>query len=201
MTSLQLEVIKTIDSYVDLYIRFFMKPTAQWYAVYTKPRWEKKVAMLLSQKGMENYCPTNRVLKQWHDRKKWVEEPLFTSYVFVRLSPGEGVEVRKTAGVINFVYWLSKPALVKEEEITAIKDFLGRHNDVRLEKSRVQVEDTVRIMDGPLIEKEGTVVAIHHNTIKVLLPGLGYALVAQVEKLNEDVGQRQRTGKSVADLQ
>ena len=71
-----------------------MKPTASWYAVYTKPKWEKKVAELLARKGIEHYCPLNRVLKQWHDRKKWVEEPLLTSYVFVYVTPAEQAEVR-----------------------------------------------------------------------------------------------------------
>ena len=55
-----------------------------WYVVYTKPNWEKKVAELLEKKGIEQYCPLNKVQKQWHDRKKTVWEPLFKSYVFVR---------------------------------------------------------------------------------------------------------------------
>lgn len=175
-----------------------MKPTPLWYAVYTKPKWEKKVAALLSQKGIENYCPLNKVIKQWHDRKKWVEEPLFTSYVFARLTATEIAEVKKTSGVLNFVYWLGKPAVIREEEIQIIKDFLSRHKGVRLEKSRIQMEDKVQIVEGALRHQEGIVVAVQHKTVKVLLPSLGHALIAQVEKNSVEVMPSQRTGTKVA---
>jgi len=77
---------------------------SRWYAVYTRPRWEKKVAGSLTRKKIENYCPFNRVLHQWSDRKKIVLEPLFTSYLFVRISGEEQLAVRQTEGVINFVF-------------------------------------------------------------------------------------------------
>lgn len=166
-----------------------MKPTPVWYAVYTKPRWEKKVAALLSKKGIHNYCPLNKVLKQWHDRKKWIEEPLFTSYVFVCLTPDEQAEVRKTAGILNFVYWLGKPAIIRNEEIDAIQHFLSRHKNVQLEKTSIKVEDKVQITHGPLLHQQGKVLEVHHKTVKVLLPALGYALVAHVEKAHVDVVQ------------
>jgi transcription antitermination factor NusG len=158
-----------------------------WYAVYTKPKWEKKVAELLTRKGIENYCPLNKVLKQWHDRKKLVEEPLFTSYVFVCVSSTALTEVRKTDGIINFVYWLGKPAVVREEEITTIKSFLGSYRDVQLEKIKIKPEDAVQIISGPLMNREGKVLEVHQKTIKVLLPSLGHALVAQVEKASVEV--------------
>ena len=75
-----------------------------WYVVYTKPRWEKKVYSLLEEEGIEAYCPLNKVHKQWSDRMKWVEEPLFKSYVFVRLAEEEMSQVRMVSGVINYVY-------------------------------------------------------------------------------------------------
>jgi transcription antitermination factor NusG len=95
-----------------------------WYAVYTKPRWEKKVYALLAAKGMEAYCPLNRVRKKWSDRVKWVEEPLFKSYVFVRVAEAGLAEVRLTNGVVNFVYWLGKPAMVRDKDIAIIRQFL-----------------------------------------------------------------------------
>ena len=66
-----------------------MHKANQWYAVYTRPRWEKKVASLLTKKKIENFCPLNKVVRQWADRKKTVYEPLFTSYVFVNTSETE----------------------------------------------------------------------------------------------------------------
>lgn len=164
-----------------------MTPTPVWYAVYTKPRWEKKVAQLLTKKGIRNYCPINKVLKQWHDRKKWVDEPLFTSYVFVCLTPVEQAEVRKTSGVLNFVYWLGKPAVIRNDEIEVIQHFLSAHKDVKLEKTRIKTEDEVQIIYGPLLHQQGTVLEVHQKTVKVLLPALGYAMIAQVDKNHVDL--------------
>src|ERR1700712_2216779 len=113
--------------------------TKKWYVVYTRPRWEKKVADLLSRKKIEYYCPLNKVQKQWSDRKKIVSEPLFTSYVFVHIDETEQLPVRITDGVINFVYWLGKPAVIKEDEILAIKDFLDNHKEVQLEKKKINL--------------------------------------------------------------
>src|SRR6476619_2013170 len=99
----------------------------KWYAVYTRPRWEKKVAEILSRKKIENYCPLNKLLRQWSDRKKIVFEPLFTSYVFVKAAEKEHSEIRKIDGIINFVYWINKPAIIRNEEIESIKEFLKEY--------------------------------------------------------------------------
>jgi transcription termination/antitermination protein NusG len=153
-----------------------------WYAVYTKPRCEKKVAEALTKRKFDNYCPLNKVLKQWHDRKKIVYEPLFTSYVFVHIEEKQITEVRKTDGIINFVYWLSKPAVIKSEEIETIQKFLNDYSNISLERVNVSIHDTVRITHGPLMNKEGNVVEINNRTVKIILPSLGYMMIAQVEK-------------------
>ena len=62
-----------------------MNDEKKWYVIYTRPRWEKKVASLLQAKAIEHYCPLNRVMKQWSDRKKIVLEPLFKGYIFVKV--------------------------------------------------------------------------------------------------------------------
>lgn len=155
---------------------------AVWYAIYTKPRWEKKVAEQLTKKGIENYCPLNKVVRQWSDRKKTVLEPLFTSYVFVCITQKDMVALLETSGVLNLLYWLGKPAVIRDSEIAAIKSFLLEHENVSLEKMDVKLNDTVRITHGPLIAREGNVIEINNHTIKVVLPTLGYALIAQVSK-------------------
>ena len=103
----------------------------KWYAIYTKPRWEKKVHQLLISKGIESYCPLNKVRRKWSDRIKLVEEPLFKSYVFVPTDEKGKTLVRMTKGVINFVYWDGKPAIVKDKEIVAIKRFLDEYENVQ----------------------------------------------------------------------
>lgn len=165
----------------------YMNTEPRWYAVYTKPRWEKKVAELLSRKGIENYCPLNKVMKQWHDRKKLVEEPLFTSYVFVQVGAAALADVRKTDGILNLVYWLGKPAVVREEEIRTIKSFLGSYRNVQLEKTCIKPEDKIQVINGPLLNREGRVLEVYHKSVKVILPSLGYAMVAQLDKSSVEV--------------
>ena len=158
-----------------------------WYAVYTKPRWEKKIAEVLTKRKFENYCPLNKVQRQWHDRKKIIYEPLFTSYVFVKAEEGQQTELKNVDGIINLVYWLGKPAKISNEEINTIKKFLNDYGNVQLERAKVNVHDTVRILGGPLMDQEGSIVSISNKLVKVALPSLGYMMVAQVEKQNVKV--------------
>jgi len=153
-----------------------------WYVIYTKPRWEKKVAESLMKKGIEQYCPLNKVQKQWHDRKKIVFEPLFNSYVFVYTTRETHSYIKNIPGIVNFVHWLGKPAIVKNEEIDGIRQFIAEHKNVLLEKTTVSIDDTVKIVHGPFIHREGKIVQVNNNSVKIQLPSLGYALVAQINK-------------------
>ena len=153
----------------------------QWHAVFTRVRWEKKVSDVLTKRNIENYCPVNRVERQWADRKKIVMEPLFTSYVFVNVTPAQHIQLLRTDGVINLVYWLGKPAVIKEHEIQMIQRFLSEHTDVSIEKINVNVNDRVRVVSGPLMNHEGHVLAVKTNTVKIFLPCMGFAMSAEVE--------------------
>jgi transcription antitermination factor NusG len=82
------------------------------------------------------------------------------------------------------VYWLNKPAIVRNDEIEAIRGFLVEHQNVRVEKRTLSVNDVVKVTAGPLMQYEGNVIAIKNKTIKILLPSLGYMMVAEVEKKN-----------------
>jgi transcription antitermination factor NusG len=153
-----------------------------WYAIYTKPRFEKKVADSLTAMGIENYCPLNKVVKQWSDRKKVVEEPLFTSYVFVHVTEKQHLQIRKVMGVINFVYWLNKPAIILDSEIEIIKQFLRECTNIKLERANFRNNDLIRITAGSLMNLEGSVMNVNKRTVKVMLPTLGCVLIAEVSK-------------------
>jgi transcription antitermination factor NusG len=161
-----------------------MKDAKQWYALYTRGRWEKKVAEQLTRKKIENYCPLNKMERQWSDRKKTVMEPLFTSYVFIHVSQADFSSVKQTGGVINFVYWLGKPAVIRDEEINIIQKFLNEYSNVKLEKMDISVEDNVRIIAGPLMSVSGKVTEVKNKTVKIQLPSMGYAMIAEIEKTN-----------------
>ena len=158
------------------------KNEQKWYALYCMPRWEKKVALGLEKQDISHYCPLNKVQRQWSDRKKVVEEPLFKSYVFVQLTDKEKIDALRTPGVINFVHWLGKPAVIRNEEIEVIKRFLNEHEDVQVEPIGVNVDDEIVITTGPFMDHRGRVLELTNKLVKVLLPTLGYALVAQVAR-------------------
>ena len=145
------------------------------------------MADLLVRENIITYCPLNRVVRQWSDRKKIIYEPLFTCYVFVQISIGEMSMVKSINGIVNFVCWLGKPAIIKEEEIEIIKRFLNEHTNVQLEKAEVNVNDVVRITNGPLMQSEGSIQSVGRKKVKVYLPTLGYALVVEIEKTNLEV--------------
>jgi transcription antitermination factor NusG len=159
-----------------------MQTEQNWYAVYTKPRWEKKVHARLEQKGIIAYCPLNKVRKQWSDRVKLVEEPLFKSYVFVRVAPEEQGKVRLVEGVLNYVYWQGRPAQVKEKEIEEIRRFLNEYEDVMVESMNLRPDSRVLIRSGLLMNKEATVRRVLHQKVEVLIESLGYKLVAQLDR-------------------
>ena len=161
-----------------------MEINEQWYALYTKPRWEKKVSKLLDDQGIENYCPINKVTRQWSDRKKVVLEPVFKSYVFVKINEKEKWELRKVNGVLNFVYWLGKPAPIREEEILIIRKFLNEFQNVEVTELSLKVNDTVKIKNGVFMDYEGILVELIGNKARVRIESMGLQLIAQFDKKN-----------------
>jgi transcription antitermination factor NusG len=156
--------------------------THKWLAIYTRPRWEKKVNMLLNEKGVESYCPLNKVRRKWSDRVKLVEEPLFKSYVFVKVSDEERKTVRMTPGAINFVYWEGKPAVIREKEIIAIRRFLNEYENVELQQLDLKVNQRVRVTNGTLMDQEGKILDVRHKIAKVAIDSLGYILIAHIDR-------------------
>lgn len=140
------------------------------------------MSQLLTDKGVESYCPLNKVRRKWSDRVKVVEEPLFKSYVFVKVANEEKINVRMTNGVINFVYWQGKPAVIRDKEINVIKRFLNEYENVELRPMELKVNQRVIITTGPLMDHEGSVLDLRHKMVKVAIDSLGYILVAYIER-------------------
>ncbi|HVU57460.1 MAG TPA: UpxY family transcription antiterminator [Puia sp.] len=155
-----------------------------WYVVYTKPRWEKKVYGLLGEGGIEAYCPLNKVRKRWSDRMKWVEEPLFKSYVFVRIREEDKARVRLVSGVVNFVYWLGKPAVIRNKEIETIRKFLNDYKEVQAVPLDVPLNAKITIRKGALMDKKAKVTKVLKNKVQVIIESIGYSLVAVIDKSN-----------------
>ena len=161
-----------------------MNEEKKWYVVYTRPRWEKKVAGILLAKGIEHYCPLNKVMKVWSDRKKIVLEPLFKGYIFVRLQDTVKWEIKNIDGILNFVYWLGKPAIVKEEEIDVIRKFLQEFSGVEVIERQLNINSKVLIKQGVLMNYNGIIVEITGNRARVNIESMGIKLSAVFDKKN-----------------
>ncbi|AWV98052.1 UpxY family transcription antiterminator [Arcticibacterium luteifluviistationis] len=143
-----------------------------WYVLYTKSRNEKITAERLNEMGIKAYCPVLKKQKQWSDRKKTVLEPLFKSYVFVNIEEKHMREVFKSPGVVRYLYWLKRPAIVKDHEIQSIKNMLNDfdHNEIKMQD--FGLNDTVIFESGPFINVEGKVLSSSGKKYEVFLPGL-----------------------------
>jgi len=155
-----------------------------WFAVNTRPRWEKKIASKLSEKGFENYCPLQKKVSQWSDRKKIVYEPIFKGYVFVKVGEENKWEIKKIDGILNYVYWLGKPAVIKESEIITIKKFLKEFDDIEVEKRPLNINEKVRVREGIMMNYEGILIEVSGNKAKVRIDSMGLVLSAYFEKKN-----------------
>ncbi|MBN1925487.1 MAG: UpxY family transcription antiterminator [Prolixibacteraceae bacterium] len=153
-----------------------------WYAVYTKSRAEKKVLLELDYQGIEAYLPLQRKLRQWSDRKKWVEIPLISGYIFVHITLKEYEAVLKTQGVVTYVKFEGKAAIIPDEQIDWIKRML-RQNEltVELHHSLFKVGDKIEIQAGPLIGIKGTLVNIKNKKrVAVQLQQLNMSLIVDI---------------------
>jgi transcriptional antiterminator RfaH len=152
-----------------------------WYVLYTRPRSEKKTASLLESKNIEVYCPLRETVKQWSDRKKKVQEPVFPSYIFVHLHDykQECNDVLMTAGAVRFLWWLGKPGIVRDSEVLAIRDFLNAYKNVTLTFIPAPGQYAT-IEEGPLKEKTGKILQIRGKKAVLHLESIGMNLIAEI---------------------
>jgi transcription antitermination factor NusG len=106
----------------------------QWYVVYCKPNTEKKTAEKLEQCGIIVYCPLKTEIRQWSDRKKKIQVPVLPSMLLVKLMDSERPKVFQVFTVVRYLFWLKKPAVVKNEEVEELKKILtGQRSQVAVE--------------------------------------------------------------------
>ena len=152
-----------------------------WYVVYTKPKWEKKVAEQLKKIGIECYCPLIIQERQWSDRKKKVEVPLFNSYVFVQLTESERNSVFQSSGVVRYLFWLGKPAIVRDEEIEVIKKWLNTSDTIDLMVDSYKIGDAIQVESGPFTAQKAVVQEINKTHYILYLESLGCVLKMKIK--------------------
>jgi transcription antitermination factor NusG len=158
-----------------------MDKEKRWYALYTRPRWEKKSDGILLRKGITSWCPVQKVERNWTDRKKIIEDPLFRSYVFVNINEDDRVNVLMTDGIINFVHYLGEPAIIRDEEIENIKKYLSE-KDAKISLISLEgfKEDTlVSVNHGVFMNNTGTVIRGGKKKVYVRLESLGQMMVVE----------------------
>ena len=144
----------------------------KWFIVFTRPQQELKVATQLSAMGITNYCPTITLIKQYSDRKKKVTKPLLSSYVMVELEEKEREKVFTCTGIVRYLFFLGKPAVVPTSDITLMQNHLnGVYNDSKV--TTLSVGDLHTIIEGPFSGVSGRVVETDNTKVKLELASLG----------------------------
>ena len=156
-----------------------MSKAKQWYAVYTSPRAEAKVAERIEEIGVEVYLPMITELKQWSDRKKKVTKPLFTSYVFVRIDNKSFDKIKNIYGVVGFIRHIGQPAKIRDVEIDAIKLFLNKVNTSTIE---FEPKESVEIKDGLFKGKTGVIQYVGKDHLRIILSELKLSIIAKICK-------------------
>ncbi|TXC81423.1 UpxY family transcription antiterminator [Luteibaculum oceani] len=149
----------------------------QWMAVYVRSRNEKKVQLRLEMQGIEAYAPVQEVKRQWSDRVKKVKIPVIPSYVFVRTDERERQKILQDPAVMNFVFWLGKPAIIRDEEINRIKFILKEKDlDEEIKFEQLQAGDNVEIKSGAFSGEIAEVLEDRKSEVTVILKSLGVKL-------------------------
>ncbi len=150
----------------------------KWYPVYTRSRAEKQAFELLQKKNIEAYLPLQKTLKQWSDRKKWVYEPLFKSYLFVRIFQKQQTEVLMTKGIVRFLYHSGSIASMPDQQINDVQLLLANDVEMEVTSEHIAPGEKVIIKAGPLIGLSGEMVRYQsQKQLIVRLENLGQSIL------------------------
>ena len=121
-----------------------------WYVLYTRCLHEGKAEEYLNRNSIEVYLPRHKVLRQWSDRKKWIEVPLFPSYIFVRVSCREYQKALQHHSIVKYITIGGCPCFVPDEQINAIKVLLNSQLKFEVIQESYEIGDSVVFCEGPL---------------------------------------------------
>jgi transcriptional antiterminator RfaH len=152
-----------------------------WYAIYTKSRNEKKAHAALASSGIDSFLPLIKNLKQWSDRKKWVEEPLFRSYLFVHITSGDYYNVLNAFGVVRYVTFEGKAVPVPPQQILAIKQYINSE-EILTEGNKVfEKGDKVEIFRGALKGLTGHLIRVQgRQKVKIEIESTGHSITLTI---------------------
>ena len=153
-----------------------------WYVLYVKSKYEIKSASTLEKMGIQTYCPVIKELRQWSDRKKMVTKPLFNSYVFVKIKEEIREQVFEVTGIVRYVYWLGRPALVHDKEIDTIKKWMEDGQTDKIEVKGMSAGDQITIKSGIFKDREAKILEIGKNKMRLILTSLGCTVTVNLKE-------------------
>jgi transcription antitermination factor NusG len=155
----------------------------KWYAIYVRSKSEKKVAIELEYANIEHYLPIVKVLKTWSDRKKWIEEPLFKSYVFVHIDQKDYYNAINVPNAVKYISFAGKAVVVPPEQIEAIKYFLNEKSPQMIDDVDLQKGMQVEIIVGSMTGLKGELVEVKgKNRVKIRIDVVNKSLTLQIPK-------------------
>jgi transcription antitermination factor NusG len=159
------------------------KQEKSWYAVYVKSRTEKKVAIEFKYEDIDYYLPIIKRLKQWSDRKKWVEEPLFRSYVFVNIEPKDYYKVLQVQGAVKYISFEGHAVPIPEPQINAIKYYLEETDPENYDELSWKKGQKVEVISGSMTGLLGQLIELRgKHIVKVEIETVGSSLLIQIPK-------------------
>lgn len=148
-----------------------------WYAFKTKSRAEKKVRELLNNESIDNYLPTRIEVRQWSDRKKKVEMPVISGYIFAKIPYSNIIDVLKTNGVVYVVREKGKVAEIPDEQIEILRKMVNYEDcEMAFSSTSLSIGDSVEVVNGIFIGAIGTLIELKGKyRIQIAINGMGYA--------------------------
>jgi len=155
----------------------------KWYAIYTRPRAEKLVYQRLVEEGIKTFLPLQKTYRMWSDRKKLVEKPLLSSYIFVKSKRKFFPKVYKTLGVVKFVTFEGRPASIPEKQIDNLRLLINSDAEIEISSEKFAQGDKVEVTSGSLIGLTGELIKIgNHNRVVVRIDRLDQNLILKIPK-------------------
>ncbi|MCX6226495.1 MAG: UpxY family transcription antiterminator [Bacteroidia bacterium] len=153
-----------------------------WYALYTRPRFEKRVDTDLREDGFEVYLPVMRTRRKWSDRIKWVDLPMFSGYIFVRVSHREYFKILQHPAAMKYISFGGQPSVVPEKTIHAIKRALGEGIDFVVTSTVFKPGQEIEVTAGPMIGYSGEVIRYDgKKSLLVRIGNTGLSMIVQMQ--------------------
>jgi len=153
-----------------------------WYAIFTKPRAEKKVHQRMIDSDIEAFLPLVKTVRQWSDRKKTIQIPLISSYVFVYMLEKDLNQTLPIQGTVNVLKHLGKPAKVRDIEIENLKILSDSNESFEIDNSiKVLKGEIVEVLKGPFMGLIATCEKTSGNhRVIVKIDSLGSCIIVNV---------------------